>query len=40
MATRQQVFSAVSDERVFQDRKWGTIEDHPHEVGSWLTIMR
>lgn len=40
MATRKDVFSAVSDERVYQDRKWGTIEEHPHEVGSWLTIMR
>lgn len=40
MATRQEVFSVVSDERIFQDRKWGTVEEHPHEVGSWLTIMR
>lgn len=40
MATRQEVYSAVNDERVFQDRKWGTIHQHPHEVGSWLTIMR
>jgi len=40
MATRQEVFSVITDERVFQDRKWGTVEEHPHEVGSWLTIMR
>ena len=40
MATRQEVFSVIGDERVFQDRKWGTVEQHPHEVGSWLTIMR
>lgn len=40
MSTRQEVFSAINDERVFQDRKWGTVKDHPHEVGSWLTIMR
>ncbi len=40
MATRQEVFSVITDERVFQDRKWGTVEDHPHEVGSWLTILR
>lgn len=39
-ATKEQVFSAVSDERVFQDRKWGTVDQHPHEVGAWLTIMR
>lgn len=40
MADRQEVYSAINDERVYQDRKWGTIEEHPHEVGSWLTIMR
>ena len=40
MATRQDVYSAVNDERVYQDRKWGTVEDHPHEVGAWLTVMR
>jgi hypothetical protein len=34
------VLSAVHDERVFQNRKWGTIEQHPHEVGGYLTIMR
>lgn len=34
------VLAAVIGERSFQDRKWGTIEDHTHEVGSWLTIMR
>jgi hypothetical protein len=38
--TRQEVFNAISNERIYQDRKWGTIEQHPHEVGSWLTIMR
>lgn len=40
MATRQEVYSVINDERVFQDRKWGTVLQHPHEVGSWLTIMR
>lgn len=34
------VLSAVHDERVFQNRKWGTIEQHPHEVGGYLTLMR
>lgn len=33
------VLAAVKDERKWQDQKWGTIEEHPHEVGSWLTIM-
>lgn len=34
------VLSAVHDERVFQNRKWGTISERPHEVGGYLTIMR
>lgn len=36
----KEVLSAVHDERVFQNRKWGTIEQHPHEVGGYLTLMR
>ena len=36
----QKVLDAVHEERVFQNRKWGTVGDHPHEVGGWLTIMR
>ena len=40
MSARQQVFSAINGERAFQDRKWGPLEEHPHEVGAWLTIMR
>ena len=35
-----EVMSAVHDERVFQNRKWGTIVEHPHEVGGYLTLMR
>ena len=35
-----QVFEAVRSERDYQDRKWGTLEQHPHEVGAWLTLMR
>jgi hypothetical protein len=34
------VLSALHDERVYQNRKWGTIEQHPHEVGGYLTLMR
>lgn len=34
------VLAAVIGERSYQDEKWGTIERHPHEVGSWITIMR
>jgi len=36
----REVASAIHDERVFQNRKWGTVSEHPHEVGGWLTIMR
>lgn len=40
--TKQQedVLAAVIGERSHQDQKWGTIGEHPHEVGAWLTIMR
>ena len=34
------VMAAVIGERSYQDRKWGTIQQHPHEVGGYLTIMR
>ena len=34
------VLNVIHDERVFQNRKWGTIEEHPHEVGGYLTLMR
>jgi hypothetical protein len=33
------VFAVIVDERSHQDRKWGTVEEHPHEVGSWILIM-
>lgn len=33
------VFEAVVSERDYQDRKWGTPAEHPHEVGGWLTLM-
>ena len=38
--TRKDVFFAIDQERDHQDKKWGTLGEHPHEVGSWLTIMR
>lgn len=34
------VVEVVKGERSWQDRKWGTVADHPHEVGAWLTLMR
>lgn len=38
--TRNEVFAAIDQEREVQDKKWGTLDEHPHAVGSWLTIMR
>lgn len=37
---RRRVYEAVDSERLFQDSKWGTISQHPHEVGGWITLMR
>lgn len=39
-STFQEVFSSVHDERVYQDRKWGNPDQHPHEVGGYITLMR
>lgn len=37
---REKVYQAIDSERQYQDWKWGTIQDHPHEVGGYLTLMR
>lgn len=37
---REKVYQAINTERAYQDCKWGTVDDHPHEVGAWLTLMR
>jgi hypothetical protein len=37
---RTKVYDAIDSERNYQDRKWGTVDQHPHEVGGWLTLMR
>ena len=34
------VTGAIWRERLYQDQKWGELEQHPHEVGAWLTLMR
>jgi hypothetical protein len=39
-STMTEVFSAIHDERVYQDRKWGNPDQHPHEVGGYITLMR
>jgi hypothetical protein len=37
---REKVYEAIDSERQYQDRKWGTVQEHPHEVGGYLTLMR
>ena len=37
---RINVFDAIDRERWYQDEKWGTIKDHPHDVPGWLLIMQ
>ena len=34
------IMEAIENERDFQNRKWGKPDDHPHDVGAWLTILR
>ena len=36
----QAAFNAVLQERNYQDKKWGTIQERPREVGTYLTLMR
>lgn len=36
---QHKVFESIASEREYQDRKWGTPTDHPHEVGGYLTLM-
>lgn len=37
---KQMAFDAIVAERHYQDRKWGTIQEHPLEVSAWLIVMR
>jgi hypothetical protein len=37
---RPEIYQAIDEERGHQDRKWGTIDQRPHEVGAYLTLMR
>ncbi len=39
-STIGEVFPAIHGERVYQDRKWGNPDQHPHEVGGYITLMR
>ncbi|KPV55022.1 hypothetical protein SE17_00005 [Kouleothrix aurantiaca] len=31
---------AIRRERQYQDQKWGTLQEHPHALGAWLTLIR
>lgn len=37
--TREEVYRVIDGERKYQDWKWGSIEDRPHEVGAWIALM-
>lgn len=39
-ASYKEVATAIEEERCYQDGKWGTPDEHPHDVGAWVTIMR
>jgi hypothetical protein len=36
---RADVYKAIDGERDYQDWRWGTVQDHPHDVGGWIVIM-
>lgn len=38
-STIADVFGAVTDERQYQVERWGTNDEHPHDVPAWLLIM-
>lgn len=40
MSTLEEVFEKIRAEREYQDNKWGTIEEHPHDLPGYLLIMR
>ena len=37
--SQMQVEHLIAQERLYQDKKWGKLEDHPHEVGAWITLL-
>jgi hypothetical protein len=39
MSKLDEVFQAITRERIYQDVKWGTLAQHPHTVGEWLLIV-
>lgn len=35
---RENAFEAINQERLHQDKKWGTVEERPHTVAEWILI--
>lgn len=40
MIEQAEIYGAITRERDYQTDKWGTLEEHPHEVGGWIAIMQ
>lgn len=40
MTDRRLIFEAIDRERDYQDRKWGPLHTHKHEIPGWICIMR
>lgn len=38
-AAKERAYEAIESERHYQDRKWGAVTEHTHEVAGWLTLM-
>ena len=36
----EDVFGAIEREREYQDAKWGTVIQNPHDEGDWVEIMQ
>lgn len=34
--TTRLIFETIERERAYQDAKWGTLEQHPHEIAAWV----
>jgi hypothetical protein len=37
---REEIFNKINQEREYQDRKWGNIDEHPHSIPGYLLIIR
>ena len=36
---QEDFFKIIEGERKYQDRKWGTVQEHPHELLGWAKIV-